>query len=1123
MSSRKSVPSAFEEQRRKAPDRVALLQADRRLTYDELGRASERVARALLARGLEPEECVGVSSGRSLEMVVASLGISKAGGCYVPIDSALPSTRRRFFCEDARLRFLLYDEATESAEPELGSAVETLSIQALLRTSIDDASELPPIGPERLCYVMYTSGSTGTPKGVMIEHRAVLNLVTRPAYLAWVPDDRLLMTGAIGFDLTTMEIWGSLLNGLCLCLVSNETLLEPRALKAALETHSVTSLMLATSLCHRLLEEDPSAFASLKSLLIGGDTLLPRVMNPLRKRCPALRVLNGYGPTENTTFSTVHQLEGEYARSIPIGRPIAGTGAFVLDDALQPIEDGRSGDLVVLGANLARGYLNQPQLTRERFVEHPTLGRIYRTGDRARWDSAGNLEFLGRQDRQVKLGGYRVELGEVEASLRAVGGIADGVCKVCSVAGERMLAAYYVASNPALDPLTVTRRLRAELPSYALPAFVTRLDALPLDSRGKFDTRALPDPVASGTAGKPSAEGLDAQGIQQLVARLWADVLQRDSVDPHADFQSLGGDSIRAMHLLGRMTSAGLDLSLSDIFHYKSVAALSEYLSALRNASGRSHDSQEPNERWVAKLGGQFTLSRFALIEPGQEPRRFTLLTCRDTSTDREALLRNIARIAPLESQPHYLLLGQSADAVPNSGNAADLARVASLSDARGMDLEQLKLLLSRASEYNQRTFDRLPVVKDIPFSAIQELQYSFRTPMSFAFVPLDHYVDPSLLERALATLVNEQELLRSVPIEVDGRHYFREHDARAASLRIPMIDLSGCYLPERELFEVVRAVLAGRELRGPRLLYQLSLLRRNAREHALLLVFHHVLFDRVSEEIIKRELLSRYAALVAGTTPAQSSATPFSVYVARLRHGPEHIVPAEIIRRFELRGFLESKRRILSSPRLEKDSRSYSFEIAVPYAGHSERGDSVGAALAIYVRAVRAIYGIDQVPVLFIYDGRRYAGEDYYGIVGELIDYVPLLIDARLSVAEIQSTVSERLRLVNHHGINFLSLIDDGRFHERWREVGDLIQLGPAYETTDFFMFNYLGNQPAQLSFRERHQTEVQITANPLPIHSLLNCITCGYSDGFVFSIRSSFVTDVEALRRTFASAELD
>lgn len=1120
MNVARSVPRAFEEQRRKTPDSIALLQGARRMTYDELGRASDRVARALLARGVTPEERVGVSSGRSLEMVIASLGILKAGGCYVPIDSATPARRRKFLCEDARLRLVLSD-APDLAElaSDRGLALEALSIRGMLGIGVEAVGELPQVDPAQLCYVMYTSGSTGTPKGVMIEHGAVMNLVAHPSYMAWVPGDRLLMTGAIGFDLTTLEIWGSLLNGLCLCFAASETLLDVRALKAALVSHSITSLVLVTSLCHRLLGEDPWVFSSLKSLIVGGDTLLPGVMNALRKNCPSLRVLNGYGPTENTTFSTVHLLEGEYARSVPIGRAIAGTQAFVVDEALQLIEDGRPGELVVSGANLARGYLNQPELTRERFTEHPTLGRVYRTGDRACWGEGGNLEFLGRQDRQVKLGGYRVELGEVETCLRAVGGVADGVCKVYTVANERLIAAYYVASAD-LDAAVVKRHLSAELPSYALPAYVTRLNALPLDSRGKVDVHALPDPIAPETA---RAEGLDAQGIRQMLVRIWAEVLERESVDPGADFQSLGGDSIRAMHLLGRMTGAGLDLTLSDIFHYRTIAALSEYLVALRAPLGRSQDPEKVTERLRAALGGQFSLSRFELSELEAEPRQLTLLACEDTSLEREALLRNVARVVPADLQPHYLLRGQRAGAVPTSGNALDLLRLARLTDPSGIDLEHLKQVLARASEHNQRAFEQLATVKDIPFSAVQELQYSFRTPMSIAFVTIDHYVDPTLLEYALARLVNQQELLRSVPVEVDGRHCWRERDARGALLRVPLLDLSSTYLPDRELLPVVRALLADRDFRGPRLLYQIALLRRNAREHALILVFHHVLFDRVSEEALKRELLSHYAAVAAGTSARPYDSQPFSSYVARLRRGPDGITPAEIISRFELRSFFESKQRLLSSPRLRKDSRSYSFTIAVPHAGRSDRGDSVGAALAIYVRAIRATYGIEQVPLLFIYDGRRYGGQDYYGIVGELIDYVPLLIDARLSAAEIQALVSERLMLATRHGINFLSLIDSGQFQDRWREMRDLIQLGDRYETTDFFMFNYLGSQPPQQSYRAWAQTEVQITANPLPIHSLLNCITSGFADGFVFNLRSSFVTDVEALRRVFAGIALD
>ncbi|WP_164817428.1 non-ribosomal peptide synthetase [Paenibacillus lautus] len=487
-----TVHYLFEEQVRLTPDRPAVMTEDHQMSYRELNEHANQLAQALQDHGVKPESVVGIVADRSVSMIVGLTAILKAGGAYMPIEADSPCERIEYMLEDSRAGFLL---APSSWKPDFafeGKVIYWDNAQLYLDSCPHTISA---VTSQSLAYIIYTSGSTGTPKGVMVEHRNIARLVKNTNYFNFSKEHRILQTGTIAFDASTFEIWGSLLNGSTLYLMKDTDLFDLHKLKETIIGHRITAWFLTTALFHNLAEQDPDAFCTLDTLLVGGEALSPKHVNAVSKRCPGLRMVNTYGPTENTTFSTFFPIERDCESAIPIGRPICNSSAYILDKQLKLQPIGVVGELCVGGDGIARGYVNRLELTEAKFVEHPLLGeRLYRTGDLALWLPDGNIEMIGRIDDQVKIRGYRVEPGEIETRLLEHNGISKAAVAVkADGSGNPIICAYFVAKQ-VLSETEVKAYLARNLPEYFLPSLVVQMESLPLTPNGKVDKKALPDP-----------------------------------------------------------------------------------------------------------------------------------------------------------------------------------------------------------------------------------------------------------------------------------------------------------------------------------------------------------------------------------------------------------------------------------------------------------------------------------------------------------------------------------------------------------------------------------------------------------------------------------------------------
>jgi amino acid adenylation domain-containing protein len=571
------VHQLFAQQARLSPGATAVIFEDLAMTYGELDRLSLQLAAFLRAHGLGPGMLAAICMERSADMVVALLGILKAGAAYIPMDPAYPAERIAYMLEDAHPALLLTDSRSRARLPLAATTVIALD-ECRDAISATPLSACDSDGAEGLAYVIYTSGSTGRPKGVQVGHRALTNLVCSMARVpGFTSNDTLLAVTTICFDIAGLEIYLPLVSGGVLEIASAQTAADGFALRQELERRPPTVMQATPATWKMLLSAGWQGDPNLK-LLCGGEAL-PRDLAD-RLAPLAREVWNLYGPTETTIWSSASRVEP--GRPVTIGRPIANTQFYILDEHLRPVAPGVSGELYIAGDGVAKGYLNRPDLTRERFVPcpfGPKPAAMYRTGDIVRRSPDGEVEYLHRADRQVKLHGYRIEPGEIEHALRRLPSVSEAVVLVREdTPGDCQLVAYVVAalgSDPA--PAELRRHLKTILPLYLVPGTFVRIDCLPLTPNSKVDYRALPAPVVS-TPGEDKVRR-PATELERRVAAVWSQVLSRSHIGLDEVFFEAGGDSLRLMEAVQRLRKeTQTALTSVDMLAHPTVRTLARFL-----------------------------------------------------------------------------------------------------------------------------------------------------------------------------------------------------------------------------------------------------------------------------------------------------------------------------------------------------------------------------------------------------------------------------------------------------------------------------------------------------------------------------------------------------------------
>jgi amino acid adenylation domain-containing protein/non-ribosomal peptide synthase protein (TIGR01720 family) len=584
------IHELFEEQVKRSPDAIAVVFEDKQLTYRELNQRANCLAHHLKTLGVEPEVLVGICVERSLEMIVGLLGIFKAGGAYVPLDPSYPTERLRYMLEDAQVQVLLTQQQLLEKLPKHQARVVCLDTDWRFISQSSEVNAISTVQATNLAYVIYTSGSTGRPKGVLIPHGAIAYhcCIIQQAY-ALVRSDRVLQFASVNFDASLEQIFPTLMVGATLVLRGSD-IWTPRDFQKIISDFGLTVVNLPTAYWRQLAQEWVKtqlldANSQLRLMIVGGDVMLPSDV-ALWQQSPmsGVSLVNAYGPTEATITATLCEIPPQLnldtnLKKIPIGCPVPNKTVYILDDHLQPVPIGVPGELHIGGVGLARGYLNRPEITLEKFICNPFSNepdsRLYKTGDKARYLSDGNIEFLGRIDNQVKIRGFRIELGEIEAAIACNPAVQQSLIIAREdVPDHKYLVAYIVPNHgEALASSDLRGFLKEKLPDYMIPGVFVMLDALPLTPNGKVDRKALPTPDTA-------RQELQADQVaprtrsEEILAQIWREVFHREFISIHDNFFEVGGDSILSIQIIFKANRAGLHLTPKQIFQHQTIAEL---------------------------------------------------------------------------------------------------------------------------------------------------------------------------------------------------------------------------------------------------------------------------------------------------------------------------------------------------------------------------------------------------------------------------------------------------------------------------------------------------------------------------------------------------------------------
>ncbi len=589
-----SVHELFGEISRQTPQAPALVlpgwegNPERILSYKQLDTLSSVLAGKFQKNGWSNGKNIAIVLDRSIEMVIALLGILKAGCAYVPLDAQYPGERLEYLLKDIEAPVIVTQRSFESQ-------LKTYNIPLLVMDSGWEET-----GEEFTCttsadapaYIIYTSGSTGKPKGVCVPHRGIVRLVKNNSYAEFDNQQIFLHLAPPTFDASTFELWGPLLNGGCCVLFPYEGVPDPSDLETITRNYHVTTLWLTASLFNMIISEAPHSLRYIKQLLTGGEALSVKHVRKALELLPDTQLINGYGPTECTTFSCCYSIPRSIeplATSIPIGKPIANSTAYILDESMSPVPVGAEGDLYLGGDGVALEYLHRPDLTMERFIPDPFDKRpgqkLYKTGDKARFLEGGNIDFIGRIDDQVKIHGFRIELGEIVAALELHQAIESAAVAVrVSADGDKRIIGYICGRGNAVPDITqVQDFLKQRLPEYMLPSALMVLPALPLGPNGKLDRSALPDPGIN-EANRRNDYIAPATDLEKNLARLWGEILAISNVGVLDNFFDIGGNSLLSMQLATRMSQLlGKHVAVVKLYQFPTVRALAEHFAPASN------------------------------------------------------------------------------------------------------------------------------------------------------------------------------------------------------------------------------------------------------------------------------------------------------------------------------------------------------------------------------------------------------------------------------------------------------------------------------------------------------------------------------------------------------------
>lgn len=571
----KTIHQLFEKQVEINPNKVAIVFEDKNLTYKQLNEKSNQLANYISSVGIGKSDVVAIMLDKSLEMIIGILAILKVGGVYLPIDVTFPYERKKVMIDQAGAKLLLIDDSIDNESKKILKNINISLNESYDRFSNKANNNENVSVIDDLAYIMYTSGTTGKPKGVAISHDNVLRLILNTNYIKPQKNDRVLQTGAIGFDATTFEFWYTLFNGLTIYIIPKEKLLDVVQFKEYMIKNEINVLFLTSQLFKEIVQYDPTTFKNVRVLLTGGEVLSIKHINSVFETCKNTLLYNVYGPTEGTTFSTYYRILKRYNNYIPIGKPISNTTCYIVDKCNQLAGTKMLGELYIGGDGVSKGYYNNIELTKEKFIDVKyNNDRVYKTGDLVKWLSDGSIYFNSRVDDQIKIRGFRIELDEIRTAIEEYSNINDSFVVVKKINGTNKIFAYYMSDND-IDPELVKNYLKKKIPIYMVPEALLQVNKIEMNVNGKVDKSKLPDIINNKIINENE---LPATELHKTLYEIWTELLLRNDIGINDNFFEIGGDSLLATQMVVKLLSKDIHIKYGDIFTYNTIKDIAEHI-----------------------------------------------------------------------------------------------------------------------------------------------------------------------------------------------------------------------------------------------------------------------------------------------------------------------------------------------------------------------------------------------------------------------------------------------------------------------------------------------------------------------------------------------------------------
>lgn len=1127
----KTINQLFEEQVERIPDSVALIFGDITLTYKELNEKANQLARLLLNKGIQADDLIGILMPRSMEMIIAIMGVLKTGGGYVPLDPDYPEERINYILEDSEAQILITQDFLKNRFHFEGEIID-IDDKEIYKNEPSNIGKTN--GPNNLAYVIYTSGSTGKPKGVMIEHKSVNNFIKGITdTIEFNPAKTILCITTICFDIFVLETILSLSQGLKIVIADEQQQSDPILLNKVIAKNQVQMFQSTPTRIKQLLsaEHNLTSVESITEIMVGGEAIRGDLLAKLKKVFRSAKIYNMFGPTETTVWSSVKELTN--TTDITIGQPLANQQMYIVDKYNHLVPKWIPGELCIAGDGLARGYFRREELTNERFVANPFNPgtKIYKTGDLALFQSNGEIQFLGRIDQQVKIRGFRIELGEIETQLLKNPKINNAVVvPLEDKDGDSYLAAYFVTNkvsgsdskeikgDTGIKTSELREFLAKTVPDYMVPSYFIPLDSIPLTPNGKIDRKSLPDPKGI-IAGEVKYQAPNDE-IEKELTEIWQKVLSIERIGIYDNFFVLGGHSLNAITLISQINKEySVELSVLDIFDKPTIKEFSEFI---KQKCMRPLGQEEIKKLLQEEFGDTIEFIKYRIhgiphILPESQPA-YIVYYHEDDFTDYDALFRFLEQKIPQVWHAHYIRpISQKPETTKNIIDIShnEFSKLLRLK-TEGSPEKILKEIEEVQNEYNAILLQN-PLQKKYPLSPIQEVHVSLPDRLSGSIVVLEKFMKKEILEKSFLELLKRQTLLRSILVQEENSMFWQELSC-PEKISIPYIDLSSHELQQKNtiITDIINHQF-GRDFQNKNsLLYRIIVIKMSLWEFAVVFPADHVIYDGMSIEIIKRSLTRYYQEFEQNKRIDVHKIPSFEEYVQHIMRGPQEITAEGLINAYELEEYRNYKQKLeaIITKRDLKEIKFLHYQLKMDQDLQEENAWDISYLITTFM--LKRFLGLSKIPLKILSYGRRYQNKNYFDTVGEFIDLVPILVTVdEENPQKMIDYAQEKLAIASEHNINFMSLINCSSLQNGWKRVARYIS--PETISDEILFFNFRGKHAEKdLNMTDRITSIVHFTEQSEALMARMICeisYTLNTIHFYIFSTFESEIGKIEAI----------